>query len=195
MEKKTVWTKDLIAEKILEVVRGLDLTCMPTRNQINQYFGDDRLTNKVSKTLGYYGWAKELGLPVQENDTRKGKLAEIEVANWLRDLGYEVKQMLQNYPFDLLINNTVKVDVKFSNLGQDGNGYHYYSYAIRKPYPTCDLYILVAHREGEDRYFIVPSKEVMQQQITIGEHQSIYNQYLFRLDILDQYISAFKAVG
>lgn len=169
---------------------------MPTRNQIRSYFGDDRLSNKVSKTLGYYGWADRFGLKVASNDTNTGKNGERIAKEFLEQNGFSVKQMLQNYPYDLLINDVVKADVKYSNLYKNKDGFCFYSFALRKPYPTCDLYILVANnQDDEQRFYIVPSREAVQKQISIGEHHSIYDKYLQRFDIIKQFEFAFKKVG
>lgn len=193
---RIIWTKELIAEKIMEVSDYLGNGYMPTRNQIRSYFGDDRLSNKVSKTLGYYGWADRLGLKVASNDTNTGKNGERIAKEFLEQNGFSVKQMLQNYPYDLLINDVVKADVKYSNLYKNKDGFCFYSFALRKPYPTCDLYILVANnQDDEQRFYIVPSREAVQKQISIGEHHSIYDKYLQRFDIIKQFEFAFKKVG
>lgn len=191
----TVWTKDLIAQKIRETVKALKLSSMPTRKQFVKYYGDDKLTNKISKTLGYYGWAKELGLPVQANDTLKGKISEKYAADLLSNHGYEALQMAQNYPYDLLVNHVVKVDVKYSNLyhGPQGN---FYSYALRKKYPTCDIYMLIANADNQQKLiYLLPSKDAIQLQIGIGEHKSIYDKYLNRYDIIDQYLKLYSEIA
>ena len=191
----TVWTKDLIAQKIRETVKALKLSSMPTRKQFVKYYGDDKLTDKISKTLGYYGWAKELDLPIQSNDTLKGKISEKYAADLLNNRGYETLQMAQNYPYDLLVNHVVKVDVKYSNLyhGRQGN---FYSYALRKKYPTCDIYMLIANSDsGEKKIYILPSKDAIQLQIGIGEYSSIYDKYLNRYDIIDQYLKLYSEIA
>ncbi len=189
----TRWTHELIAQKILEAVDALGLKVMPTRKQLVQYYGDDRLTNKVNKTLGYYGWAKELNLPIQVNDTSKAKLSERHAAGLLRAHGYTADQMLQNYPFDILVNSKVRIDVKFANLyhGPAGN---FYSFALRKKYPTCDIYMLIASSCPE-RIYIVPACRCMQTQIGIGENTSIYEKYHDRYDIIDQYLKFYQRIA
>lgn len=130
-----LWTNELITESIMGVVNTLQINHMPTRVEIREFYGNDALTNRISKTFGYYGWAKRLGLQIKSNDTLKGKISERLAADILRDHGYEVLQMSQNYPYDLLIDKVVKADVKYSNLyhGLSGN---FYSFALRKKYPT-----------------------------------------------------------
>ena len=186
------WTAEMIGDKIMEAKNALGIEYMPTRKQLIQYYGDDCLTNKVSKTLGYYGWAERLGLRVQNNDTRKGKLGEEWAAEYLRGRGFEVQQMLQNYPFDLLVNGCVKVDVKFSNLYRNESGFAFYSFAIRKRIPTSDAYFLIAQDGvGNRKVYILPSAAAKQTQISIGENHSMYDKYLWNTQCLKRIESAF----
>lgn len=189
----TIWTRELIARKILETVTALNLESMPTRKQFIRYFGNDKLTAKISKTLGYYGWAKVLNLPIQSNDTRKAKLSEKHAAELLRAHGYSAVQMLQNYPFDIMVNEKVRIDVKFSNLYRGPRG-SFYSFALRKKYPTCDIYMLIANADSE-KVYIVPACKCNQTQIGIGEHTSIYDKYLDRYDIIDQYLKLYNEIA
>lgn len=189
------WTDELIAKSILDVVGTLNLSYMPTRNEIRAFYGNDALTNKISKTYGYYGWADRLNLPIKKNDTLKGKLSEKIAAQILEQKGFSALQMPQNHPFDLLVNNLVKIDVKFSNLyhGEAGN---FYSFALRKKHPSCDVYFLIARSDaGSQNVFVIPSKSVAQTQISIGERHSIYNQYLNRFDVIEQYFNQLNSIA
>lgn len=189
----THWTHELIAQKIMESVDALGLKVMPTRKQLIQYYGDDKLTNKVSKTLGYYGWAKELNLPIQINDTSKAKLSEAHAAELLLAHGYRAERMLTNYPFDILVNDKVRIDVKFANLycGPKGN---FYSFALRKKHPTCDIYMLIANASPEKIYF-VPACRCVQTQIGIGETTSAYEKWHDRYDVIDQYLKFYQRIA
>lgn len=189
------WTDETIKQAIMDVVNTLSINHMPTRNEIRDFYGDDALTNRVSKTYGYYGWAKIIGLPVKQNDTLKGKTSEKAATEILSSHGYEVIQMSQNYPYDLLINSAVKIDVKFSNLYHGQHG-HFYSFALRKKYPTCDVYMMIANADdGEKKVYILPSKDVSQIQIAIGENSSIYEKYRDRYDIIDQYLKLYSEIA
>jgi hypothetical protein len=103
--------------------------------------------------------------------------------------------MSQNYPFDLLINDLVKIDVKYSNLyhGETGN---FYSFRLAKKYPSCDVYFLIANNDVNQRmFYIIPSKDVMQLQISIGEHDSVYHKYLNRYDYIDKYLKLYNEIA
>ena len=185
------WTEKLISDSIMNVVNSTHISHMPTRNEVRSFYGNDALTNKISKTYGYYGWAEKLNLPMKQNDTLTGKIGEKEATLLLESNGYEVKQMLQNYPFDLLVNGLVKIDVKYSHLYRGPNG-DFYSFALRKKYPSCDIYFLISE---DGRAFIVPSKDVQQLQISIGKIHSKYEKYLWRYDIIDQLCNALSMIS
>lgn len=189
------WTEEKIQNQILLCVNELGLNRMPSKKEIETYFGDFALSNKISKGKGFYGWAKELNLPLKESDTLTGKIGESVARVYLEQNGFQVEQMSMKYPYDFLVNDVVKVDVKYSQLYKKSK-FGFYSFRLEKEYPTCDIYLLISYSpKGEHTFFIVPSKNVMQKQISIGEHSSIYHRYINRLDILKQYETAIKAVG
>jgi len=177
------------------MINDLNLEYFPTRKEIATYYGDERLTNKVCKTLGYYGWAKELGMPVKDNDTKTGKLAEKYVAKLLESKGYKAEQMLQNYPYDLLVNDMIKVDVKFSHIYRHPQGFGFYSFKLGKEYPACDFYMLIAQDDkGKRTVYVVPAMFAPKTQISIGEYTSEYFRYIDRFDYFDKYCEIYKAL-
>lgn len=56
---------------------------------------------------------------------------------------FSVRRMAQNFPYDLLVDDCVKIDVKASNLYRGPNG-DFYTFNLEKPYATCGIYILFA---------------------------------------------------
>ena len=136
------WSEALIRDKILGMCKSVGLKRMPTRNEIKEFYGDEALTNKISKTHGYYGWAKKLSLDIKPSDTTQGKKYERICSEMLSNMGYDVKQMTQNYPYDLLINDSVKIDVKVSSCKYT-KSWQSHTFATAKKSPTCDIYILI----------------------------------------------------
>ena len=67
------WTDEKIKEEIIKVKESLCLERMPTRSEIELVMGNSALTDKISKTKGYYGWAEELNLTIKESETTFGK--------------------------------------------------------------------------------------------------------------------------
>lgn len=183
----TRWTDDLIKEKVLEAKNALSLDRMPSRKECIQYFHNESLVNAVSKRKKWYVLADELGLKVKDSETYFGKSQESNAAEILISMGFSVRKMPQNFPYDLLVDDCVKVDVKASHLYHGPNG-DFYTFNLEKPYATCDIYILFAIPEsGEQLVFVVPSKLVIaQNQISMGVLKSKYHKFQGRWD----YISA-----
>lgn len=157
-----MWTDTLIKEKILEVKEKLALDRMPSRKECQEYFHNDALTNAVSRRMKWYTLANELGLPIKESETFFGKRHESIAAEMLTANGFEVRKMPQNFPYDLLVNDYVKVDVKASHLYKGRNG-NFYTFNLEKPYATCDVYILFAIDDQDQitNTFVIPSKFVI----------------------------------
>lgn len=187
----TQWTDELIKQKVLEVIDALKLDRMPSRKECENYFHNTGLTNAVSRRCGWHNLAKELGVEIKESETFFGKSYEATAAEMLQAFGFEVRRMSQNFPYDLLVDDCVKVDVKASRLyrGKQGN---FYSFNLEKPFATCDFYLLLA--VGDDgvieRQMVVPSNQVIaNNQISIGEHKSKYYRFSDRFDLIENAVA------
>lgn len=183
----TQWTDELIKQKVLEVIDALKLDRMPSRKECENYFHSTGLTNAISRRCGWYNLAKELGVEIKESETYFGKTYEARATEMLQAMGFEVRRMSQNFPYDLLIDDCVKVDVKASRLykGKQGN---FYSFSLEKPFATCDFFILLAIGDDDsiERRMIVPSNQVIaNNHISVGEHKSKYYQFTDRFDLIE----------
>ena len=99
--------------------------------------------------------------------------------------------MPQNYPFDLLANGVVRIDVKAASMCAN----KYFSYALHKAAPCCDLYILVEIRENEpSKFYVVPSKNLRQKQVCMGLYKTVYEKYQNRFDYIDRYTNLFGEI-
>jgi hypothetical protein len=193
----TKWTDDLIKEKVLEVVAALELERMPSRKECEMHFQDGGLVNAISKRCGFYKLANQLGLPIKESETYFGKKQEAVAQEQLISMGYEVRRMSQNFPYDLLVNDCLKVDVKASNLysGVKGN---FYAFNLEKPFCTCDIYMLylLNNDKTEKDVLIVPSVFVATNtQISVGEITSKYYKYSQRWDYIASYSEFLASVS
>lgn len=193
----TEWTESLIKEKIEEVVGQLGLDRMPTRSECEKYFHGTGLTNAVSRRCGgWYVLAEELGLEIKESETTFGKAYEIRAAEMLMSHGFQVRRMPQNFPYDLLIDDCVKVDVKAAKLYHGPNG-DFYSFNLEKPFATCDFYLLmtVSQDGSVSRTMIVPSSQVISNnQISIGESKSKYHKFSERFDLIESAVNFWENV-
>lgn len=180
----TQWTEEKIRKEVLQVVNALGIDRMPSRKECEDYFQNTCLTSAVTRKFGWHTLAKELGLEIKKSETAFGKMYESIAAELLTEKGFRVRGMPQNFPYDILINDCVKADVKASRLykGKIGN---FYSFNLEKPFATCDFFILFAINEETTKTMIVPSNRVIaNNQISVGENNSRYYKYIDRFDLI-----------
>lgn len=191
------WTDDEIKRAILELMDACNMKRMPSRRECVDYYGDHKLANAITRRRGgWYGLAKEMGLPIKKSATYLGKMQEAKVCEILLSMGFDVERMSQNFPYDLLADNCVKIDVKASRLyhGKQGN---FFAFNLEKKYATCDVYVLLAlDDDGEIiNAYIVPSKFVINNsQISIGERSSKYSVFRERWDYITKFSQFFRSV-
>lgn len=191
------WTEEEIKKRVLEVVEFTKINRMPSRSEIEQYYNNTALTNAISRRAGgWYKLAKDLGLPIKYSETLLGKTQEHYVQEKLISMGYQVNKMPQNFPYDLLVNGTVKIDVKASRLYRGENG-NFYTFHLEKPYSTCDIYVLRLLNNSSDCLadLVIPSAHVpTNKQISVGEKSSKYYKYNEKWEYIQQYSSFFRSV-
>ncbi len=189
------WTDELVKKEIIKVKDSLNLKRMPTRKEMELVTKNSRLTNRISRTKGYYGFAKELNLPIKESVTTTGKTYEYKMKNKLEKQGFKVEKMPQNYPFDILINGNVKIDVKVAKPYNAVEGYQYHTFNLYRKYATCDIYICICLDEKEhiERMLIIPSAELKITQLSVGKN-SYYNKFDNRFEYITQYSNFYNQI-
>lgn len=184
-----VWTEDLIKSEIFKVINALNINRMPTRKEIIQVTNSNALPCKISKTKGYYGWAKELNLTIKESETTFGKNYEYIVKEMIEAKGYSVEKMSQNYPYDLLVNQNIRIDVKVGKPyrnKKDNSRYH--TFNLYKKYATCDIYIIICldEKENIEKLLIIPANKLKITQLSLGKN-SVYDTYINNFKLLETY--------
>lgn len=188
----TLWTEELLINRIFDVIKILKLKRMPTKSEIFSLRHNDPLHNKIVRTGGYRFWAGKLNLEIKESESKLGWNFEEIASDILKNKGFIVKGMPIKHPFDLLVNNRIKVDVKCATPYKL-NGSIVHTFGINKKYQTCDLYILFAlnyNREVE-RIFVIPSTELQLVSMCIGK-ESKYNKFIDRWDFLHKFDELYR---
>lgn len=186
----TYWTKERIVDGVKEVIDNTNLDRMPTSSEVSAYYKNYKLSNAISKRRLWKTLAEELELEIKDCETAFGKNLEAKACETLVCMGYEVEMMAQNFPYDLLVEGGVKVDVKASKLYKGTSG-NFYAYNLEKSRATCDIYILyvIDSMSRVKDCLIVPSKFVSKQnQIIVGEHKSKYYKFSDRWDYLEKMV-------
>lgn len=181
------WTNEIIENKIYEVMNILGINRMPSASEIKCILKDSSLSNKIAKTGGFTKWADKLGLKTKKSETQLGNKFENKAKEIIESKGYKVELMNYKYPFDLLVNDAIRIDVK-SAKAYLSQGSRCHTVGINKKYATCDLYLIFALDEYEniERTFIMPGCDLRVTSMSFGK-DSIYNAYINRWDLFKKY--------
>lgn len=189
------WSDEEIIKGIYSVMSALNIQRMPSRTEMRMVFGNNGLSNTVSRKGGFYKWAEKLNIPIKRSETQTGKEFEEVAISLIKSRGYTVQRMSTKYPYDLLINENVKIDVKAARA-YFLKGSRVHTVGINKKYATCDIYLIFALGENDniERKFIIPGNELKLTSLNFGEN-SKYNKYIDRWDYLDKFNDFYKKLS
>lgn len=188
------WNDQNIKENLMEVAQILGINRMPSVSELRA-IGRGDLCNIVCKTGGFKLWASKMGWELKTSDTQFGQAYEEYVATKLASLGHTCELTGTKHPYDIYVDDCVKIDVKASRITKI-RGYEAFSFRLNKTIPTCDIYFLVGIKsDGTLKEYVVPSYKVKGNvQICISPEHSTYDKYLGRYDFVSAYADALKVV-
>lgn len=192
------WTEESIVTALKKIIKVSNIKYMPTHSVMREYTGNHALSNAVRRYGGTEYWAKLLQLPYKECESTMGTHYERRCASYIESqLGYTAEAMKPRYPYDLLVDDAVKVDVKAGKCyhGQAGS---FYTFSLEKRAPTCDLFIAYCIRDDGEvhKIYVIPSSALTGlTQLSIGVHRSKYDRYLSAWEQLHKYTAFFKAAS
>ncbi|AOH54465.1 hypothetical protein ABE28_008880 [Peribacillus muralis] len=194
-EKEKFWTDERIEKEIRKAMELFVINRMPTASELTS-IGRNDLHCALSKSeLKYSGWAKKLGLEMKYSETVKGNKYELMIKNRIEQISNDlfVKEMTTRHPYDLLINDCVKVDVKVASPYLLRGESIVHTFGINKKYGTCDIYICIALDENEEieRTFIIPASHLQIVTLCVGK-DSKYNKYLDNWNFLYQFVRQYE---
>jgi hypothetical protein len=191
-----LWTESEVKRAVFEVVEKLQLDRMPSRKEMDDYFGNAALSNRLAKTGGLYHYAEIYGLEVKKSESLFGIELERHLRDELIKRGYVAELTSIKFPYDILVNGRVKIDVKAGRILKT-KGSSYYTFNLEKTAQTCDLYVAVTMRPDDEinKMYIIPSSVMTgKTQLSLGANKSRYDKYVDRWDIIEKLDKAFKAV-
>lgn len=187
------WNEELIKEAVFEVVTKLELDRMPTRKEMDEYFGNAGLSGKVSKSGGFYHYANIFGLSIKSTESAFGIKYEHIVKDMLVSLGNDAELTTTKFPYDILVNKRVKVDVKVGRIVKTRDC-DYYTFNLEKKNQTCDIYAVVALDRADEikKMYVIPASVMSgKSQLSIGITNSKYDKYIDRWDLIEMLDRAF----
>lgn len=155
------WQDGDVEKEIMMVVNHLGIDRFPTKKEIEDFFGNKSLSNKISKSGGSRHYASLLGFELSNSESEFGNYyEEYAIDDIFRNTGFTSVHMDMRYPYDLLTNGNIKVDIKSSRIIERRNSsFPYYSFNLEKREPTCDLFIFYCLNAecAIERTVIIPS--------------------------------------
>lgn len=193
----TKWTDEALKVAVCNMVTILELERMPSRSEMDEYFGNTSVTNKLAKSGGIYHHAKIWGLPIKNSETSFGLKYEKMVLENLRELGFSnVMLTSMKHPYDILVDGRVKIDVKVGRKVKSGAA-DYFTFNLEKKMQTCDIYVALALGEYDEliKTYIIPSSIMSgKKQLSLGINHSQYEKYVGRWDYITMYNNAFSKI-
>ena len=186
----TEWTEEKVIKSIMDVVEHLGIETFPTKSEIKSFYKNDALNCKIARSGGVRYWAKRLNLQIKDCESKLGDVFETQCEIKLEDIGYNVIKMKARHPYDLAVNNHIKVDVKSGYLFHNyGNG-EYYSFNLEKDSPTCDIYVIYCLNDDKtiNKTYIIPSIFLFgKTQLSLGKTKSKYDKFIDKWDYFELY--------
>lgn len=183
------WTEDKIINEIHKIMDKLEIDTMPTKTQMDKYTGSYALSNAITKRGGTYKYADILGLEVKSSESNLGEKYELICLEHINKLGMKCEKMQRRYPYDLLVCDIVKIDVKASNIFSNSSS-DYHTFNIEKIYQTCDIFVCYCLDNNGDicKTYVIPSSILNgKTQLSIGIISSKYDRFIDRWDLIYEY--------
>ena len=185
---RTQWNDQLIEAALFELIQKFNR--MPSANELYE-LGRGDLANVIARRGGFKKWSDKMGAEQKGTESHLGLEVQAKVGRALRARGYKVDEMTTKHPFDLLVNDRLRIDVKSSRHHRYAGSVTGYIFGISKREPTCDLYILCClSDEGRilEKYFI-PSSEAKIVTLTITPTGKTYQVYREANEQIDRLFS------
>lgn len=190
------WSHADMINEVYSVMNALNIKRMPSAKECDLVTGNTGLSNVIAKRGGFEWLSHYLKLDQSKCETRLGRQVEKHIKMILEQQGYKVEQMSVKHPYDLAVNDVVKIDVKAANKYHSKNSWTSYSFNLEKSNPTCDIYVFVCI--GDDKYYerilVIPSKFLNQTQLCISGSVSKYDTFKDRWDYIEQYNKFYKSI-
>jgi hypothetical protein len=184
------WTEKEIVETLKQMVKKLGMDTMPTRSEMDKYFGTSSVSCAVSKHGGTKYFAQLLSLPTKQCESKFGDLLEDFCVLQIQEkLGLDGEKTRPRYPYDILVNRNVKVDVKVSRLFNNYGNAKYHTFNMEKKEQTCDVFVFYCINQNDEieKTLIIPASVISgKKQLSIGK-SSMYDKYIDQWRFISDY--------
>lgn len=188
MVNRTVEWHTETENKIFLVMNTLGINRMPSMSEVKAVTHDEKLSNRIIKTGGFKYWAKKLGLGIKDSESYFGGQYETLAKSELLKRFEKVEMTDIRFPYDILINDRTKIDVKASKKYYRFKSFSY-NFNLEYEKPRCDFYIAycVGDLGNVEKVLIIPSFVMTgKKQLSIGR-ESAYDKYANRWDLIEKH--------
>ena len=187
------WTTEKIIAEINTVMLAMNINRMPSRNEMHLIRGSGDLENIIMKRGGFYYWANKLGLELKQSASTTGIKYEKICKEKLESLGYEAELTTMKFPYDILVNKAIKIDVKVSN-GYTGSCGFFFTFNLESNIPKSDIYVFYCNNKQQNKILIIPSTYLCGiGQLSVGLC-STYDIYKDKWDYIKKFDAFYKSL-
>ena len=184
------WNEEKIVEALRFMIDKRGMNTMPTHSEIKEFFGDNALVCAMSKRNGTKYYAKLLGMETKECESKFGdQLEDYCVLQIQEKLGLDGEKTKPRYPYDILVNRNVKVDVKASRPFNNYGNAKYYTFNLEKKEQTCDIFVFYCINQNNEieKTLVIPSTVLSgKNQLAVGK-SSMYDKYIDQWCFISDY--------
>lgn len=189
------WTEEIIEIELKEIIEKFSMKTFPTHSELREYCGSKNISTAISKHGGTRYWAEKLNLPIKVCESEFGNDYELLAMKKIEELfGYKCIQTKPRYPYDLLINENIKIDVKVSRQFFTNCHTWQNTFNLEKKDPTCDIFILFClDNSGNYLKTVILSSCCVsgRTQVGIGKN-SKYNKFIDNWEVVKTYNEFYK---
>ena len=173
-------------KRIMEVVKSMGINRMPSYSETIMFTNGHSLARRIMKSGGFKTWAKRLQLKLEVCETYFGDKYEKLTKEYLNKIFTTVERTPTKFPYDILVNNRIKIDVKASRPHKIQSGTWWYSFNLESKYPKSDFYVVycVGDNDEVEKVLVIPSFVMTgKKHLAIGKC-SAYDIYSDRWDLI-----------
>ena len=185
------WDDEKICSELREIIEYYKFDRMPSLPELKTICHNCSLSNAISRHGGVKKFADILGVPIKKSEFKLGNIYEgLCITHIKAFTQLDAEKMTTRYPYDILVNGTVKVDCKSGVIYKAPTGFEFYTFNLEKKNQTCDVFVCYCLDLdlSIDKVLVIPSCVLHgKSQLSVGIIESVYDKYKDAWHIIKEY--------